>query len=125
MPVHVSYPGVYVEELPSSEKSVTGISTSTTAFVDFFARGPMSDANQAGPVQIFNYRDFQRTFVLIFFRHNLPHTHRAINLSAHHCGPHEPPPSHWAGHTAISYTLAQENARNRPPQPTIYGPTAA
>ena len=62
MPVHVTYPGVYVEELPSSEKTVTGISTSTTAFVDFFARGPMSDGNVAAPVQIFNYRDFQRTF---------------------------------------------------------------
>ena len=62
MPVHVTYPGVYVEELPSTEKSVTGISTSTTAFVDFFARGPMSDGINAEPVQIFNYRDFQRTF---------------------------------------------------------------
>jgi len=62
VPVHVTYPGVYVEELPSTEKTVTGISTSTTAFVDFFARGPMSDAKTAAPVQIFNYRDFQRTF---------------------------------------------------------------
>ncbi|MFQ5526887.1 MAG: phage tail sheath family protein [Thermoanaerobaculia bacterium] len=62
MPVQVSYPGVYVEELPSTEKTVTGVSTSTTAFVDCFARGPMSNEREAKAQQLFNYRDFQRIF---------------------------------------------------------------
>lgn len=62
MPVDVNFPGVYVEELTSAEKSVSGVSTSTVAFVDFFARGPMSDARHANPVRISGFRDFQRTF---------------------------------------------------------------
>ncbi|MCP3960930.1 MAG: hypothetical protein GY719_24045 [bacterium] len=62
MPVHVTYPGVYIEEIPSTVKTVPGVSTSTTAFVDYFSRGPMSTPDVAKPVQIFSYRDFTRTF---------------------------------------------------------------
>jgi hypothetical protein len=57
MPVQVSYPGVYVEEKPSGARTVTGVSTASTAFIDFFARGPMNKA-----VQITNFRDFERIF---------------------------------------------------------------
>ena len=41
MPSTLSYPGVYVQ-LPSGVRTVVGVSTSNTAFVDFFARGPMN-----------------------------------------------------------------------------------
>src|SRR5215204_3474754 len=57
MPVQVSYPGVYVEEVPSGVHTITGVSTSIAAFIDFFKEGPMNEA-----VQIFGMTDFQRVF---------------------------------------------------------------
>lgn len=55
MPVTPTYPGVYVQELPSGVRSIIGVSTSVAAFVGRFARGP-ADA----PVQLFNSGDFER-----------------------------------------------------------------
>ena len=57
MPIQVSYPGVYVQEVSGGQPVVPGISTSVTAFADFFARGPMNKA-----VQIFSFEDVNRTF---------------------------------------------------------------
>jgi len=71
MTVQVSYPGVYLEELPSSTQVVTGVSTSSTAFVDYFARGPVTvvlssgddpPSFQAPAYQINNWSDFQRLY---------------------------------------------------------------
>ena len=33
MPVAVSYPGVYIEEIPSGVRTITGVATSITAFL--------------------------------------------------------------------------------------------
>ena len=57
MPSTLSYPGVYVEELPSGVRTVVGVSTSNAAFVDFFARGPMN-----APQRITSFGDFVRIF---------------------------------------------------------------
>src|SRR5713101_2018306 len=57
MPSTYSYPGVYIEEIPSGVHPIAGASTSNTAFVDFFARGPVDKA-----VEITSYGDFERTF---------------------------------------------------------------
>jgi uncharacterized protein len=57
MPVTVSYPGVYVEEIPSGVRTITGVATSITAFIGRALRGP---TNQA--VTINSYADFERTF---------------------------------------------------------------
>jgi uncharacterized protein len=57
MPVAVSYPGVYIQEVPSSVRTIKAVSTSVTAFIDFFREGPMNQA-----VQIFGMTDFQRVF---------------------------------------------------------------
>lgn len=57
MPVTPTYPGVYIEEIPSGVRTIVGVATSVAAFIDFFARGPMDRA-----VQIFNMGDFQREF---------------------------------------------------------------
>ncbi len=57
MPVNPTYPGVYIEEVPSGVRTIVGVATSVAAFIDFFARGPMDRA-----VQIFNMGDFQRAF---------------------------------------------------------------
>ena len=57
MPANYRAPGVYVEELPISVRPIVGVSTSTAAFVDVFAMGPMNH-----PVKIFGPGDFQRAF---------------------------------------------------------------
>lgn len=57
MPITPTYPGVYVLELPSSTHTITGVSTSTTAFIDFFPQGPTRQA-----VQINSFAEFQRTY---------------------------------------------------------------
>jgi Bacteriophage tail sheath protein len=57
MPVTPTYPGVYIEEVPSGVHTIAGVATSVAAFVDFFTRGPMNK-----PVQIFSFADFEREF---------------------------------------------------------------
>lgn len=55
--VQVSYPGVYIQEVPSGVRTITSVSTSITAFIDFFKEGPMDEA-----VQIFGMSDFERIY---------------------------------------------------------------
>jgi uncharacterized protein len=57
MPIATTYPGVYVEEVPSGVRTITGVSTSDTAFIDFFARGPMNQA-----VRVTSMEEFNRLF---------------------------------------------------------------
>jgi phage tail sheath protein FI len=57
MPVHPTYPGVYIEELPSGVRTITGVPTSITAFVGRARRGEIND-----PVRIQNFGDFERQF---------------------------------------------------------------
>ncbi|HEX9990080.1 MAG TPA: phage tail sheath C-terminal domain-containing protein [Chloroflexia bacterium] len=52
-----TYPGVYVEEIPSGVRTITGVSTSDTAFIDVFLRGPVNRA-----VRCTSYADFERQF---------------------------------------------------------------
>ena len=44
MPVPLTYPGVYIEELPSAVRTITGVGTSITAFVGRAKRGPTNKA---------------------------------------------------------------------------------
>src|SRR6187401_14418 len=57
MPVLTTYPGVYVEEIPSGVHTITGVATSITAFVGRTLRGPTDLA-----VTVNSYGDFERTF---------------------------------------------------------------
>jgi phage tail sheath protein FI len=57
MPITPTYPGVYIEELPSGVHTITGVATSIAAFVDFFAQGPLDQA-----VQVLSPGDFGRQF---------------------------------------------------------------
>jgi phage tail sheath protein FI len=57
MPVQVSYPGVYIEELPSSVHPITGVATSITAFVGMANSGPVNV-----PTTINSYGDYDRIF---------------------------------------------------------------
>jgi len=57
MPIAPTYPGVYVEELPSGVHTITGVSTSVTAFLGSFTRGKLNT-----PVQVFSIADLERSF---------------------------------------------------------------
>jgi len=57
MPVTPTYPGVYIEELPSAVRTIVGVSTSVTAFVGYTARGPVNT-----PVTLTSFADFERRF---------------------------------------------------------------
>lgn len=57
MPPTLTYPGVYIEELPSTNHTIAGVATSITAFVGYTKQGP---ANQ--PTEVFGFGDFERTF---------------------------------------------------------------
>lgn len=57
MPVNTTYPGVYIQELPSGVHTIAGVSTSVTAFVGAAQKGPVDT-----PVRIFNFAAFTRTF---------------------------------------------------------------
>jgi phage tail sheath protein FI len=57
MPSALSYPGVYIEEIPSGVRTITGVATSITAFVGFTTKGTPDLA-----VTITSYADFERTY---------------------------------------------------------------
>src|SRR5215471_17460721 len=57
MPVTPTYPGVYIEEIPSGVHTITGVATSIAAFIDFFSSGPLDAA-----VQVLGLADFERNF---------------------------------------------------------------
>jgi phage tail sheath protein FI len=57
MPRTPTYPGVYVEEIPSGVRTIVGVATSITAFIGRTLRGPVNR-----PVTINNFGDFERVF---------------------------------------------------------------
>lgn len=69
MPAAVSYPGVYIEEIPSGVRTITGVATSITAFIGRASRGPTDRSgptdgptDRIGPVAINSFGDFERVF---------------------------------------------------------------
>jgi uncharacterized protein len=57
MPASLTYPGVYVEELESSVRTITGVPTSTAAFVGPAPRGPVG-----GTTHITSWTDYERVY---------------------------------------------------------------
>ncbi len=57
MPSALTYPGVYVEEIPSGVRTITGVATSIAAFVGRTAMGPTDK-----PVITTSWDDFVRNF---------------------------------------------------------------
>jgi phage tail sheath protein FI len=57
MPVTPTYPGVYIEEVPSGVRTITGVATSITAFIGRALRGPVD-----APSLISSFGDFERLF---------------------------------------------------------------
>jgi phage tail sheath protein FI len=57
MPIQPTYPGVYIEEIPSGVRTITGVATSITAFIGKALRGPLDIATV-----INNFGDYDRRF---------------------------------------------------------------
>ncbi|MFF7546427.1 phage tail sheath family protein [Streptomyces canus] len=57
MPVNVTYPGVYIDEVKSSVRTITGVPTSVAAFVGHAPRGPVDR-----PVHITGWADYEANF---------------------------------------------------------------
>ena len=57
MPDSPSYPGVYIDEIPSGARDITGVATSITAFLGRALRGPVNE-----PTRIRSFAEFERLF---------------------------------------------------------------
>jgi len=57
MPATLTYPGVYVEEIPSGVRTIVGVPTSVAAFIGRALRGPVNEA-----FVVNNFGDFERSF---------------------------------------------------------------
>jgi hypothetical protein len=57
MPVALSYPGVYIEEVPSGVRTITGVATSIALFIGWAPRGPTDRA-----VRLTSFASFARTY---------------------------------------------------------------
>src|ERR1700682_1074075 len=57
MPAALSYPGVYIEEIPSGVHTITGVPTSVTAFIGRSVLGPINKSTI-----INSYGDFESGF---------------------------------------------------------------
>lgn len=57
MPVQTTYPGVYVQEVPSGVRTITGVSTSVALFIGRAKQGPLNE-----PILCLSFSDFERTF---------------------------------------------------------------
>lgn len=66
MPSALTYPGVYVEEIPSGVRTIIGVATSITAFIGRASRGPVNKA-----VTINNFGDFEKIFGGIWLQSSL------------------------------------------------------
>ncbi len=65
MPVSVSYPGLYIEELPSSAHTITPAPTSITVFVGYthpFQGDCAALGSWGQAIQLFNFAEYERIF---------------------------------------------------------------
>jgi phage tail sheath protein FI len=72
MPITPTYPGIYIEELPSSAHTITAAATSITVFVGYTHPFKTRKFNTA--VQLFSFTDFEREFGGLFASNNLDST---------------------------------------------------
>lgn len=57
MPSNLTYPGVYIEEIPSGVRTISGVSTSVTAFIGRARKGPIDKA-----LLIHNFTEFEKIY---------------------------------------------------------------
>jgi hypothetical protein len=57
MPVSPTYPGVYIEEVPSGVRTISGVATSIAVFAGWAAKGPIDRA-----MRVLSWPDYERKF---------------------------------------------------------------
>jgi phage tail sheath protein FI len=57
MPATLSYPGVYIEEIPSGVHTIAGVATSVAAFIGWAPKG-----NTTAATRVLSWSDFERNF---------------------------------------------------------------
>ena len=68
---NVTFPGVYIRELPSGVRTISGVATSVCAFVGRARRGPVGR-----PITVTSYADFERRFGGVWTESFLAHSVR-------------------------------------------------
>ena len=76
MPTTPTYPGVYIEEIPSGVRTIMGVATSITAFIGRALRGPVDE-----PKTINSFGDFERTFGGLWVKSKLGYAVRDFYLN--------------------------------------------
>ena len=76
MPIHPTYPGVYVQEEPSGVRTITGVSTSIATFIGRTKMGPMLE-----PILCLNFTEFERTFSAVSTMSELANSVRLFFLN--------------------------------------------
>lgn len=91
MPISPTYPGVYIEEIPSGVRTITGVATSITAFIGRAKRGPVDMA-----ITINSYADYERVFGGLDLKSSMSYAVRdfylnggsqAVIIRLYHAGP--------------------------------------
>jgi uncharacterized protein len=67
MPVTTSYPGVYIQELPSLVHTITPAPTSIAVFVGYTNPFATPSANYGPAIQLFSFADYQKNFGGFFY----------------------------------------------------------
>jgi hypothetical protein len=62
MPVTVSYPGIYIEELPSTAHTITASPTSVAVFVGYSHPFKTSAQTFGQPIELFSFTDYENWF---------------------------------------------------------------
>jgi phage tail sheath protein FI len=62
MPVTPTYPGIYIEELPSSARTITAAATSITVFVGYAHPFRTKAENWGKAIRLFSFTDYEREF---------------------------------------------------------------
>lgn len=127
----VSYPGVYIQEVPSGAHTIIGVSTSITAFIGRTLRGPVNE-----PITTTSYADFEQTFGGTWSQSTLPDAVRdfylnggtqAIIVRLYHASGTETPPQMPPAPASItppapaSPTPPAQSGSGTPKQPTGQG----
>ncbi|HJT57488.1 MAG TPA: phage tail sheath C-terminal domain-containing protein [Ktedonobacteraceae bacterium] len=93
----ISYPGVYIQEVPTGSHTIVGVATSITAFIGRTLRGPVNS-----PMITTSYADFEQTFGGSWSQSYLPDAVRdfymnggaqAVIVRLYHSSGQEFPPS--------------------------------
>ncbi len=76
MPIAPTYPGVYIEEIPSGVRTIVGVATSITAFIGRALRGPVNKA-----VTVNSFGEFERVFGGLWVQSSLAYAVRDFFLN--------------------------------------------